>query len=76
MIFTDTYINDNENQFFQINGYNFVFSNREGRWGGMDIYINEEIHFKTLNINTTSFESMKLELTFNSNDVNIIYHPK
>lgn len=69
IVLTETNINDNENQFYQINGYNSVFLNREGRGGGIAIYINEDLHFKNLNSNTTSFESMKLELIFNSNDV-------
>lgn len=78
IILTETNITDEENNLYCISGYNATFLNREGRGGGIAVYINENLNFETITINTNSFESMQINIkTNNKNALTVIpvYRP-
>lgn len=66
IILTETNIRDEETQFYQIDGYNAIFLNREGRGGGIAIYIQEDIIiYEHVQIIRASFETIIINIKTN-----------
>lgn len=77
IILVETNITDTENNFYTINGYNSVFQNREGRGGGIAVYINKSIEFTTIPLNTKHCESLRIDVLIDDNIVTLLslYRP-
>lgn len=73
IILTETNISDDENELYSIQGYNAIFLNREGRGGGIAVYVNENISFEKIIINTTSFETIPIDITTRNNNVITVF---
>lgn len=74
---TETNITDEENNLYNMRGFNSIFLNREGRGGGVAVYIKESINFKTTYINTDSYETLRIDIIKNNKTTTIIpiYRP-
>lgn len=77
IILTETNITDDETQLYNLHGYNSIFLNRDGRGGGIAVYIKEGIHFETITIKSTSFETIRVDITINNKNITVIaiYRP-
>lgn len=77
IILTETNIVDDENNFYSLHGFNSTFLNREGRGGGIAVYVKENINFKTTNINTDSYETLRIDINKNNKTTTVIpiYRP-
>lgn len=77
IILVETNITDNENRFFQINGYRSIFLNREGRGGGIAVYIRDDIYHNTTPLNTVSFETIQVDINIKNKIITLfpIYRP-
>lgn len=77
IILVETNITDNENKFYNIKGFNSIFFNREGRGGGIALYITEHIHFNQIHLNTNSLEIIQIDIEINNKTTSLlsIYRP-
>lgn len=77
LILTETNISDDESRFYGIEGFSATFINRQGRGGGIAVYVNENINYNCIPLNTNSCEAVKIEVTINQKTVTIIpvYRP-
>lgn len=77
IILVETNIVDDENQFYTITNFNSVFLNRNGKGGGIAVYVKENINFTTTHINTTYFETIQIDLSIDNNIITLfpIYRP-
>lgn len=77
IILVETNITDNENRFYEINGYNSIFLNREGRGGGIAVYIRDDIHHNSTLLNTVSLESIQVDIQIQNKTITLfpIYRP-
>lgn len=63
IILVETNINDNENNFYVIPGFNSTFFNRPDKGGGgIAVYIKESIAYKNISTKTTAFEVLNITL--------------
>ena len=62
MILVETNINDCENSFYKIEGFNSVFFDREGRGGDITVYVKENMEFTQISSNTNSSEVVHLNV--------------
>lgn len=77
IVLVETNITDNENNIFNINGFNSLFLNRDGRGGGIALYVRESLTYLQSNIKTISFESIQIDINTKSNNYSLIciYRP-
>lgn len=69
---------DDENLFYNIDGFNSIFSNRAGKEGGIAVYIKDTIQFKILKTNMASSEIGRINITDKKDSsftVLVIYRP-
>ena len=73
----ETNITDDETNIYNINGFCSHFVNREGRGGGVALYIRENIAHSKIDINTSSFESLQYDVEINNNisSLIVVYRP-
>lgn len=77
LILTETNITDNENDLYKIHGFNALFLNRDGRGGGIAVYIKDDINFEVNEIEANSFETISIDLSINNKTTSFIsvYRP-
>ena len=77
IILVETNIADEENNYYLINGFNSIFVNREGRGGGIAVYIAEELEYTITKLNVVSFESIQFDIKTNQQVISFIpvYRP-
>lgn len=77
LILTETNITDDENNFYLLPGFNSIFLNRAGRGGGIAVYIKENINFNMTNIQSESYETLRIDIAKNNKTTTIIpiYRP-
>lgn len=66
IILCETNIVNEENSFYTIDGFNTTFLNREGKGGGIAIYIRDSIQYETINVNITSAEILQVEIQYST----------
>lgn len=73
----ETNITDDENNLYNINGFNAHFLNREGRGGGIALYVRENIMHSNIKIQTISFEAIQIDVNYANKFLTliIIYRP-
>lgn len=77
IVLVETNISDNENIFYNIHGFNSVFLNRDGKGGGIAVYVKENIEFSKLSTKTKSFELIQLNINTSSEPLSLlsVYRP-
>lgn len=60
VVLVETNVRDNKNNFCKITGFKSLTTNREGRRGGIAIYIKENINYSLI---TTAAETMQIGIT-------------
>lgn len=77
IVLVETNISDNENNFYNIQGFNSIFLNREGRGGGIAVYIAESLTFNHITLTTNSFEIVQTDVNINKNTLSLlsVYRP-
>lgn len=63
IILSETNITSDENALYGIAGFSSIFANREGRGGGIAIYVNENIKYSNIQTHMSSAESLRIDLT-------------
>lgn len=77
IILVETNINNIENSLYNIPGFNSIFLNREGKGGGIAIYIKENIDYVQISLNSNSFEIMQIDVKINNHITSLlsVYRP-
>lgn len=77
IILTETNITDEESNLYSLHGFNSIFLNREGRGGGIAVYVKETINFEKTNITTNSYETLRIDININNKTTTVIpvYRP-
>ena len=77
IVLVETNISNNENNIYNIQGFNSVFLNREGKGGGIVVYIKENINYTQLSSNPNSFELLQIDVNINNKNISLlpIYRP-
>lgn len=77
IILVETNIKNDEQHAFNINGFNSYFLNRDGRGGGVAVYIRENIVHTNIQINTVSFEVIQIDVTNKNKTLSLltVYRP-
>lgn len=77
IVLVETNITDQENRFYNIEGFNSVFLNRENRGGGVAVYIAENINFNEISLHTNSFEAIQIDMNVDNKITSLIslYRP-
>lgn len=77
IILVETNISNNENNIYSIKGFYSIFVNREGKGGGVAIYIKENLNYSQISLETKSFESIQTDININNKNISLlsIYRP-
>lgn len=77
IILVEKNISDNEITLYNIHGFNAVFFNREGRGGGIVVYIRENIKYSHISVTTNSFELIQVDIKVKTETLSLfaIYRP-
>lgn len=73
IVLVETNISDNENNMYNIPGFNSLYLNRENKGGGIAVYINENINFTQVSHSTKSFESIQINANINNNNLSLLF---
>lgn len=77
IILSKTNITNDENNLFMLNGFNSHFLNRDGRGGGVALYVRDSISHTNTHIKTKSFEAIQIDVCNNNKIFSLIavYRP-
>lgn len=77
IVLVETNITDDENRFYNIEGFNSIFLNRGSRGGGVAVYIAENLFFTKTSLNTNSFEIIQIVININNKTTSLLslYRP-
>lgn len=76
MAFTETWLNAENEQFFQIQNYNAVFNSRDNRGGGLAMYIKQNINYKIkMNKIINNIEILTVYLENANTAITLVYKP-
>lgn len=77
IVLVETNITNDENSLYTIDGFNSTFFNRDGRGGGIAVYVKDGIKFDQIVTRTHSFELIQLNLHIGNKEICLfaLYRP-